>query len=98
MGGGGGPEYHKWRGAYQKADVMGKTKLADYLFTRIHEAGVEYSFGIPGDFVLPVYAAQERAGVKTVVMTHEPSVGYAADAYARLKGLDRKSTRLNSSH
>ncbi len=66
---------------------MGKTKLADYLFTRIHEAGVEYSFGIPGDFVLPVYAAQERAGVKTVVMTHEPSVGYAADAYARLKGL-----------
>jgi indolepyruvate decarboxylase len=66
---------------------MARAKLADYLFKRIKDAGVEYTFGIPGDFVLPVYAAQERAGLKTAVMTHEPSVGYAADAYARLKGL-----------
>lgn len=66
---------------------MAKEKLTDYLFKRIAETGVEYTFGIPGDFVLPVYAAQERAGGKTVVMTHEPSVGFAADAYARIKGL-----------
>jgi indolepyruvate decarboxylase len=66
---------------------MSKSKLADYLFNRIKKQGVDTTFGIPGDFVLPLYAAQERAGVKTVVMTHEPSVGYAADAYARLKGM-----------
>jgi indolepyruvate decarboxylase len=48
---------------------------------------VEYTFGIPGDFVLPVFAAQALSGLKSVVMTHEPSVGYAADAYARVKGL-----------
>jgi len=66
---------------------MAKTKLADYVFKRIKDAGVEYTFGIPGDFVLPHYAAQERSRLKTVVMTHEPSVGFAADAYARLKGL-----------
>jgi indolepyruvate decarboxylase len=66
---------------------MAKVKLADYLFKRISDAGVETTFGIPGDFILPFYAAQERFGLKTAVMTHEPSVGYAADGYARLKGL-----------
>ncbi|MBX9691946.1 MAG: hypothetical protein K2Z81_06145, partial [Cyanobacteria bacterium] len=66
---------------------MTKSKLIDYLFNQIKERGVDTTFGIPGDFVLPVYAAQEKAGLKTVVMTHEPSVGFAADAYARLRGL-----------
>lgn len=66
---------------------MSKSKLADYLFNRIKAQGVDCTFGIPGDFVLPLYAAQERAELKTVVMTHEPSVGFAADAYARLKGM-----------
>lgn len=62
-------------------------KLADYIFERIEKTGVEHTFGIPGDFVLPFYAAQTRTNLKTVVLTHEPSVGYAADAYARLRGL-----------
>lgn len=66
---------------------MAKTRLSDYLFQRIRDAGADLTFGIPGDFVLPHYAAQERCGLKTIVMTHEPSVGFAADAYARLKGL-----------
>lgn len=66
---------------------MAKTKIAQFLLDRIKEAGVDLTFGIPGDYVLPVYAAQERSGLKTVVMTHEPSVGFAADAYARIKGL-----------
>ncbi|MEE9584676.1 MAG: thiamine pyrophosphate-binding protein, partial [Candidatus Brocadiales bacterium] len=59
----------------------------DYIFKRLKEEGVEYTFGIPGDFILPLYAAQERCGMKTVVVTHEPSAGFAADVYARLKGL-----------
>ncbi len=61
--------------------------VAEYLFHRIKEIGVTCTFGIPGDFALPLYAAQEECGVKTIVMTHEPSVGYAADVYARFKGL-----------
>lgn len=66
---------------------MTKSRLAEYIFKRIKDAGVDTTFGIPGDFVLPFYAAQEKSGLKTVVMTHEPSVGFAADAYARLRGL-----------
>jgi indolepyruvate decarboxylase len=66
---------------------MAKQKIGDYLFGRIKELGVAWTFGIPGDFVLPLYAAQARTTLKTVVMNHEPSVGFAADAYGRLNGL-----------
>ncbi|OHB89381.1 MAG: hypothetical protein A3C38_02740 [Planctomycetes bacterium RIFCSPHIGHO2_02_FULL_50_42] len=62
-------------------------RIADYIFKRLKEEGVEYTFGIPGDFILPLYAAQERCGMKTVVVTHEPSAGFAADVYARIRGL-----------
>ncbi len=61
--------------------------LTEYLFHRLRELGVGHTFGIPGDFVLPVYAVQESVGFPTVVCCHEPGVGFAADAYARLKGL-----------
>jgi indolepyruvate decarboxylase len=61
--------------------------LTEYLFYRLRELGVGHTFGIPGDFVLPVYAVQEQVGMPTIVCAHEPGVGFAADAYARLKGL-----------
>jgi indolepyruvate decarboxylase len=61
--------------------------LTEYLFYRLRELGVGHTFGIPGDFVLPVYAVQEKLGMPTIVCAHEPGVGFAADGYARLKGL-----------
>jgi indolepyruvate decarboxylase len=61
--------------------------LTEYLLTRVKELGVDHTFGIPGDFVLPVYAVQDAFGMPTVVCSHEPGVGFAADAYARIKGL-----------
>ena len=61
--------------------------LTEYLFHRLRELGVGHTFGIPGDFVLPVYAVQEQFGMPTVVCAHEPGVGFAADAYAGLRGL-----------
>src|ERR1700722_10362728 len=62
-------------------------QISQYLFDQIKEAGVDCTFGIPGDFVMPLYAAQQNSKLRTVVMTHEPSIGFAADAYARIKGL-----------
>lgn len=62
-------------------------RVAEYLFQRLREHGVEHTFGIPGDFALPLFAAQEASGIPCVVLTHEPSVGYAADVYGRLRGL-----------
>lgn len=63
-------------------------ELCRYLFGRFKEAGVRHVFGLPGDFFLPFFRAlEEEPGIEPVILTHEPSVGYAADAYARVQGL-----------
>ncbi|WP_136808789.1 alpha-keto acid decarboxylase family protein [Desulfosediminicola flagellatus] len=64
-----------------------KKKLTHYLFERLEQCGAELTFGIPGDFALPIYAQQAEYGLKTIVCTHEPNCVFAADAYSRLKGL-----------
>src|SRR5262249_26569463 len=87
--------YHNLKGrrrdmrrANRRAASEGRLmKLTEYLFHRLRELGVGSTFGIPGDFVLPVYAVQEEVGMPTVVCSHEPGVGFAADAYARFRGL-----------
>src|SRR5574337_1294513 len=63
-------------------------ELCRYLFGRFKEAGVRHVFGLPGDFFLPFFRAlEEEPGIEPVILTHEPAVGYAADAYARVQGL-----------
>jgi indolepyruvate decarboxylase len=61
--------------------------LAQFLFEYLHRCGVRHSFGIPGDFALPTFAWLEKSKIKSVTMTHEPSAGFAADAYARMNGI-----------
>lgn len=68
-------------------NVSSSATVGSHLFRRLREAGVDVTFGVPGDFVLPLYAAQERCSMRTVVCTHEPGAAFAADAYARLRGL-----------
>jgi TPP-dependent 2-oxoacid decarboxylase len=64
-----------------------KQKLGEFLFDYLHEQGIENAFGIPGDFVLPTVRYLDESKIKLYTMTHEPSVGFAADCYARSKGL-----------
>jgi indolepyruvate decarboxylase len=60
-------------------------KLCDFLFDLLYRHGVRQVFGIPGDFVLNVYQALERYGkFQLVTFSHEPAVGFAADASARI--------------
>src|SRR5215510_1204909 len=66
------------------AEFPATMPLGEFLFEYLYRCGVRYSFGIPGDFVLPTYAWLERSKIKGVTMTHEPSAGFAADAYARI--------------
>ena len=61
--------------------------LGQFLFAYLYYKGVRYSFGIPGDFVLPTYSWLEKSRIRNVTMTHEPSAGFAADAYARVNGI-----------
>lgn len=62
-------------------------RLSAFPFQRFKDSGVDCTFGVPGDFILPLYRAQADAGMRTVVCTHEPNAAFAADAYARLRGL-----------
>jgi indolepyruvate decarboxylase len=47
--------------------------------------GAREIFGIPGDFVLPLFRQIEGSGVLPLLtLSHEPSLGFAADAAARM--------------
>jgi TPP-dependent 2-oxoacid decarboxylase len=62
--------------------------LGESLITALYEQGVRHTFGLPGDFVIGLYDVFEKDGrIQPIVMTHEPGAGFAADAYARCKGL-----------
>jgi indolepyruvate decarboxylase len=64
------------------------TTVAGYLLTRLAEAGLASVFGVPGDYNLGIVdAVAERAGLAWIGMTTEQGAGYAADSYARLRGL-----------
>ncbi len=62
-------------------------RLAPYLFKQLFDLGAAHAFGIPGDHVLPLYEALGDSPIRSILTTHEPSAGFAADAYARLKGI-----------
>lgn len=61
--------------------------VGSFLFDYLHKLGVTHVFGIPGDFALPTFRWMQQSKLKIITMTHEPSVGFAADGYARLNGL-----------
>lgn len=64
-----------------------KTKVGEFIFDELHKLGVRHTFGIPGDFALALYEPLERSRLKPLIVTHEPSAGFAADAYSRIRGL-----------
>ena len=62
-------------------------QLAEALLEALHRAGAREIFGIPGDFALPYFEVIERSGVMPLyTLSHEPAVGFAADAAVRFHG------------
>ena len=58
--------------------------LGDFLVAYLQRAGVTHIFGLPGDLVLGLFHRFGRTrGLEIVTFSHEPSVGFAADGYAR---------------
>jgi indolepyruvate decarboxylase len=61
-------------------------KLAHALLTALKDHGAGEIFGIPGDFALPFFREIERSGLLPLyTLSHEPGVGFAADAAARFR-------------
>lgn len=61
--------------------------LGEQLLAGLKAFGVSEIFGIPGDFALPFFKVVEESQIlPCFYMSHEPSVGFAADAAARYHG------------
>ena len=61
--------------------------LTQRLLQALATRGATEVFGIPGDFALPLFREFERAALLPVhTLSHEPAVGFAADAAARSRG------------
>ncbi len=62
--------------------------VADYLLTRLKQLNVTDVFQIPGDYVKHFTQALENfKGINTIGAVNELDAAYAADAYARTRGL-----------
>ncbi|MEO8102537.1 MAG: indolepyruvate/phenylpyruvate decarboxylase [Betaproteobacteria bacterium] len=61
--------------------------LAESLLKALRDQGARQVFGIPGDFVLPFFKVIEESAILPLyTLSHEPAVGFAADAAARISG------------
>ena len=61
--------------------------VAEYLLIRLKEIGVDHLFGVPGDFVLGFLNEVMRSDIKYVGTCNELNAAYAADGYARIRGI-----------
>ena len=64
-----------------------ETTVGGALIEALHAHGAREIFGIPGDFALPFFDAIERMPLLPLyTLSNEPSLGFAADACARMRG------------
>jgi len=61
--------------------------IGQYLLNRLYAAGVTDMFGIPGDYVLGFYDLLVKSPIRHIGTTREDSAAFAADGYARCRGL-----------
>ncbi len=58
--------------------------LSQALLHALHDHGARELFGLPGDFILAFFRQVETSGILPLyTLSHEPAVGFAADASAR---------------
>ena len=66
---------------------MTRITLTRYLFTRLRQVGVGSVHGVPGDFTLRALDHVPPSGLKWIGNANELNAAYAADGYARVKGI-----------
>ncbi len=67
-----------------------KKSMADLIVDYLHQIGVEYVFGVPGNAMEPLYDALARServgGPRAVVARHETGAAFMAEGYTRETG------------
>src|SRR5512134_3854814 len=61
--------------------------IGEYLIQQLLAHGVRHVFGIPGDYVLGFYDMLLESELRIINTCDEQGAGFAADAYARVRGL-----------
>ena len=61
--------------------------IGQYLIQQLYAHGVRHVFGIPGDYVLGFYDQLSKSRLRIINTCDEQGAGFAADAYARVRGL-----------
>ncbi len=61
--------------------------IGEYLIQQLQKHGVRHVFGIPGDYVLGFYDQLAKSNLRIINTCDEQGAGFAADAYARVRGL-----------
>lgn len=68
------------------ASKASEAALGRVLLQALKDYGAGEIFGIPGDFALPFFKTIEESGILPLyTLSHEPGVGFAADAAARFR-------------
>jgi indolepyruvate decarboxylase len=65
----------------------GNVVVADYIALRLRQLGCQTLFGVPGATCDPMFEAAARRGLKLAITASDLEAGYAADGYARMRGI-----------
>lgn len=71
----------------KQAEDEARPSIGEYLIRRLKDHGIDDCFGIPGDYILSFYAMLEESPINAIGCTREDCAGFAADAYARVRGM-----------
>jgi indolepyruvate decarboxylase len=67
---------------------MATTTVAGYIIERLKQLGLEHMFAVPGDYAGPFLETLDATtGIERIPNINELGSGYAADGYARYKGI-----------
>jgi alpha-keto-acid decarboxylase len=72
---------------YGRSPGASQVAIGRYLLTRLHDAGAQHIFGVPGDYVLRFYEEITKSPIQHIGTTREDTAAFAADGYARCLGL-----------
>jgi indolepyruvate decarboxylase len=68
--------------------MTGSYTVASYVIDRLKEVGIAHVFGVPGDYDFPLLDEIEtEPKIKFVCVANESNAPYAADGYARVRGI-----------
>lgn len=63
-----------------------KLKASDLVVKFLEAVGVNFIFGIPGSQICPLYDSLYSSSIRHILVRHEQSASYMADAYAKFTG------------